>query len=102
MKAWNPYRPIPDHSKRPPIKVGPTDVTEALIETIGPYAKSILMMPEYDPFHINAGSGVGLRLRGFCMIEAIRQGIYRLTPLGRAVQLHLRKSRTPDMEAKNA
>lgn len=91
--AWNPYEAMPDHWQRPrpPIRVGPTDVAEALIEAIGPSAKSIPQMPEFDPFRVwNATSGLGLTLRQMRLIEATRQGWYRLTPLGRAVRNHIK------------
>jgi hypothetical protein len=74
------------------MRAGPTDIVEALIEALGPVANEMLKMPEFDPFRVwNSTSGVGLTLRHMRMIEATRQGWYRLTPLGRAVQIHLRR-----------
>ena len=88
MKAWNPFDPIPDHWKRPPVKFGPTSLADALYQSLGGAADIIARAPEFDPFIKGASSGPMRQLREMRMIESVGVCRHRLTPLGRAVRNH--------------
>lgn len=91
ISTYNPYRPIPDHWKRPPIKVGPTSPIDAMIEVLGNAKNVVIAAPEFDPFISGASTGAMRLLREMRMIENVGAPCrFRLTPFGRAVRNHLK------------